>query len=285
MAAKTVQYRVTKAGNTTARYSRWARPPVRFLWFPGQPHGLGKLTHQMRKVEEEMDWFRTYFWGTAKPTNEAFKKGSPLAALITQQGLSRHNGMMGIMANKTLLPQIDTINTDSIAISIFEVTNAQYQQYKPRHSFPLDQYNYPVTGLSRDEVQSYLTWYKEETGAEARLPSAAEAEALHRLAAKKANSENTLRHWAGYAITVDEVPAFREKIAEAELSLMQAVGQHAPTKVGDASVYDLGGNAAEYAQGDAHYGYSAYSFYDAAKPQPSHELETAMGFRVVVDLE
>ena len=24
--------------------------PVRFLWFPGQPHGLGKITHQLRKM-------------------------------------------------------------------------------------------------------------------------------------------------------------------------------------------------------------------------------------------
>ncbi len=258
--------------------------PVRFLWFPGQPHGLGKLTHQMRKVEEEMDWFATYFWGGKKPENEAFKKGSPLATLLTQQKLARHNGMMGVMANKVLLPQLDTVKTDSIAIGIFEVTNAQYQQFKPGHSFALDQYNHPVTGLSREDVQAYLAWYSEETGMEARLPSAAEAEALHALACKKADGENTLRHWAGYAITVDEVPMFLAKVAEAELSLLQPVGQHSPTKVGEASVYDLGGNAAEYAQEDAHYGYSAYSFYDAADAEPAAEQDKAMGFRIVVDL-
>ena len=257
--------------------------PVRFLWFPGQPHGLGKITHQTRKVEEEMEWFRRHFWGTAEEENEAFKKGSPLATLLKKQDHARHNGMMGVMAQKVLLPELDTVKTDSIAIGIFEVTHAQYQQFQATHSYPMDEVNHPVTGLSRAEVEAYLQWMREETGLEVRLPNEAEAKALHEQARKAAGSGNTLRHWAGYALTLDEVPLLREKIQEAELPLLQAVGQHSPRSVGDAKLYDLGGNAAEYAQ-TGHYGYSAYSYYDPANPKPAEEEPKAMGFRVVVEL-
>ena len=34
--------------------------PVRFLLFPGEPHGPRKLSHQMPKVTEEMAWFDKY---------------------------------------------------------------------------------------------------------------------------------------------------------------------------------------------------------------------------------
>ena len=42
------------------------RAPVRFLWFPGQPHGLQKITHQKRKMEEELAWFDKYFFWKAR---------------------------------------------------------------------------------------------------------------------------------------------------------------------------------------------------------------------------
>ena len=38
--------------------------PVKFVVFPGEPHGPRKLTHQMRKVEEEIAWFDKYFFKT-----------------------------------------------------------------------------------------------------------------------------------------------------------------------------------------------------------------------------
>jgi dipeptidyl aminopeptidase/acylaminoacyl peptidase len=38
--------------------------PVKFVVFPGEPHGPRKLTHQMRKVEEEVAWFDKYFFET-----------------------------------------------------------------------------------------------------------------------------------------------------------------------------------------------------------------------------
>ena len=74
--------------------------PVRFLWFPGQPHGLGKLTHQGRKVSEELRWFDTYFFGTAEPINEAVKKGSPLMALLEKEKAPVQDGFVRDYATK-----------------------------------------------------------------------------------------------------------------------------------------------------------------------------------------
>jgi len=47
------------------------------LLFPGEPHGPRKLTHQMRKVEDEVAWFDKYFFKTEKSASDALKKGSP----------------------------------------------------------------------------------------------------------------------------------------------------------------------------------------------------------------
>jgi len=258
--------------------------PVRFLWFPGQPHGLGKLTHQTRKVEEELRWFDTYFFGTHKPKNEAKKKGSPLAKLMARTHISKPNGLYGVMANKALLPQMDTVKADSIAISIFEITHGQFQQYQPNHSFPLDQYNHPITDISWDQVNGYLNWLREQTGDTYRLPNKEEAAALHEIARKQAGKENTLAYWAGYSLTVDEVEMFRELLSEANPTLLLAVGTFGETKVGKATLYDLGGNAAEMGQ-EGNYGFSAYDFFDEADALTPNPSRKGIGFRVVQELK
>jgi hypothetical protein len=53
-----------------------------------------------------------------------------------------------------------------------------------------------------------------------------------------------------------------EKLKELHTILYKKVGKKKPTEVGEAVVYDLGGNIAEYYE-DGIYGYSAYDFYDA----------------------
>ncbi|RMI02402.1 MAG: S9 family peptidase, partial [Calditrichaeota bacterium] len=61
------------------------KAPVRFILFPGQPHGLQRLSHQRRKMEEEIAWFDRYLFGKAslKEQLEArvLPKDSPLALL------------------------------------------------------------------------------------------------------------------------------------------------------------------------------------------------------------
>ena len=62
---------------------------------------------------------------------------------------------------------------------------------------------------------------------------------------------------------MDEVAEFSKKLTEIKTSLFKKVGKYKVSKVGDAEVYDLGGNVAEY-YSNGIYGYSAYDFYDAS---------------------
>ena len=51
--------------------------PVRFVVFPGEPHGLRKYQHQLRKLNEDLRWFDIHLFKDYDPGNEALKKGSP----------------------------------------------------------------------------------------------------------------------------------------------------------------------------------------------------------------
>jgi len=73
----------------------YGKVPVKFVIFPGEPHGPRKLTHQMRKVEEEMAWFDKYFFKTAPAENEALKVGSPLDAALKTKNIARTAGKYG----------------------------------------------------------------------------------------------------------------------------------------------------------------------------------------------
>ncbi|MDX1909505.1 MAG: prolyl oligopeptidase family serine peptidase [Bacteroidia bacterium] len=263
------------------------KAPVRFIWFPGQQHGLRKLSYQKRKVTEELRWLDTYLFGTYKLENESFNEKSPLKSLLDLEEHRLSNGWYGYMENKTLLPAVAVVQTDSIALGVFEVTHAQYAQHKPDHQYLPVQANLPVTGLSYQAVQAYVRWLREQTGKPYRLPNAAEGKALHALALDCAADENTLTYWAGYEITVDEVPMLQEKLKTVTSTLLQPVGTYAPVTVGQARIYDLGGNAAEYCDQNGQpgrYGYSAWELADPAAPRPPADfLHT--GFRVVLDLK
>src|SRR5258707_7439432 len=90
---------------------------VKYVVFPGEPHGPRKLTHQVRKVEEEAAWFDKYFFRTAKPENEAFKKDSPLGVAAALS----HAKKYGTSAYG------DTIhlNIGSMALGVITPANAQ----------------------------------------------------------------------------------------------------------------------------------------------------------------
>ncbi|MDX1587189.1 MAG: prolyl oligopeptidase family serine peptidase, partial [Balneolaceae bacterium] len=256
--------------------------PVRFLWYPGQPHGLQKVTHQTRKMEEEIRWFDKYLFGTYEPENEAFKKESPLAEILKKEEVKIQNGLYGTKAGNSLIPETVRIKEDSISIGRFEVTNAQYAAYDESHSFAAVRANYPVTGITVDEAKAYTEWLSSLTGDSYRLPSTREAESLHKQAQKSAAKENTLNYWAGYDITIDEIPELRKKMEELQHSLLKECGAYKGTEIGEALIYDLGGNAAEYHSGGASYGYSAVSYVDnrgvAEQPPAAYT-----GFRVIRD--
>ncbi|GAB4399608.1 MAG: prolyl oligopeptidase family serine peptidase [Microscillaceae bacterium] len=257
--------------------------PVRFLWFPGQPHGLQKLSHQRRKITEEMAWFEQYLFGNPPRENEAFKENSPLAVLLQKEKHAHQNGLWGHHHQGLLIPEVAVIKADSLAIGIFEVTNAQFAAFQPSHSYSPPSANHPVTGIPFAQAQAYANWLSEKTGEAYRLPNAQEAKALQAKAEAVAPRENTLAYWAGFDITPREVPLFRQKLNEIKTSLLTPAGTFGAVTLGKAKVYDLGGNVAEYyqkADGEALYGFAADDFVEAnASVVPSESK--LKGFRIV----
>ncbi|WP_456462583.1 prolyl oligopeptidase family serine peptidase, partial [Lutibacter sp.] len=238
------------------------KTPVRFLWFPGQPHGLGKITHQLRKMKEELAWIDTYLFNKPPSKNETFKKESPLAQLLEIEKVATTiNGNYGILLNGKLIPETVSVKKDSIEIGRFEVTNAQFKSYNSTFKYDAGLGNYPVV-VSKNEAENYVKWLSSITNNKYRLPNSTEAKSLHKKAFEIAKNENTLNYWAGYAITIDEVTEFKNKLMEVTSHLFKKVGEFKSTKVYDAEIYDLGGNVAEY-YNNGIYGYSAYDFYDA----------------------
>ncbi|MEM9324107.1 MAG: prolyl oligopeptidase family serine peptidase [Bacteroidota bacterium] len=256
---------------------------VRFLWFPGQPHGLQKLSHQLRKVEEEMAWFDQHLFGTDDPKNESFKPDSPLANLLAIQKAVTTEGHYGEMQNGSLIPEVVALQEDSISIGRFEVTNQQYHSHNSDHTFEATKGNHPVSGITFEQAQAYINWLNDVTGKSYRLPSADEGESLHKEALKVAAKENSLNYWAGYALTIDDAKELESKLSEVEEPLIKPVGSFKAQKVKNASLYDLGGNVAEFCQkngGPGYYGFSAYDYVDAKGELFEPKV---VGFRVVLE--
>ncbi|MDP3312608.1 prolyl oligopeptidase family serine peptidase [Lutibacter sp.] len=254
------------------------KTPVRFLWFPGQPHGLGKISHQLRKMNEELDWIDTYLFEKPSKENVTFKKDSPLAQLLEIDKVAiDEQGNFGLLFQGKLIPETVLTKKDSISIGRFEITNAQYKSFKPDFQFNAGLDNYPVI-TSKENAINYVTWLSTLTKKTYRLPTAKEAEKLHKKAHKAAAKENTLNYWSGFDLTMDEVPLFLQKLKETQTLLFKKVGKSAKTTIGDADIYDLGGNVAEYFENGI-YGYSAYDFYD---PSNDKMIESKhVGIRII----
>ncbi|TYA78599.1 S9 family peptidase [Seonamhaeicola marinus] len=236
------------------------KTPVRFLWFPEQPHGLRKITHQLRKMNEEITWIETYLLNKPKTKNPAFKKGSPLDNMLKLQSVKSVDGLYGEMFNKVLIPETVSIKKDSTAIGRFEVTNAQFKAYKPNYNYTVGHDNYPVV-VNLSTAKDYISWLSKLTGKTFRLPNVKEAKTLRKSARKVAAKENTLNYWAGYELVPSDYEKLKGKLEGLNTSLLKPVGSFKACKVGKAEVYDLGGNVAEFFEGGI-YGFSAYDYFD-----------------------
>jgi len=253
------------------------KTPVKFLWFPGQPHGLGKITHQLRKMNEEIAWIDTYLLNKKPDTNEALKEDSPLAAMLKLDEAAMYKGLFGNYKNDKLLPEVVLLKKDSISLGRFEVTNAQFKAFKPDFNFEAGKENYPVV-TDKASAEAYVTWLSQKTGATYRLPNAKEAKSLQQKAAKAAKDQNNLNHWAGYEITPEDAALLEEKVSALNHSLLRPVGSGKAVGLGTATVYDLGGNVAEYSQNGT-YDYSAYDYADPFNWEPVKSKH--VGIRVV----
>jgi dipeptidyl aminopeptidase/acylaminoacyl peptidase len=245
----------------------YGKVPVKFVVFPGEPHGPQKLTHQLRKVEDEVAWFDKYFFKTAKQENEAFKKDSPLAEVLHREKIKRTNDMLGGVYGEAdsrfkfdsrcgtnlsaVVPEV--IHRGDLEVGRYEVTRAQFYSFvvsecgdgkAPPANRPGSE-NYPAISVSLQMASDYVKWLSKNTGQTWRLPYEDEVKELY----ENRDGENTLDYWAGYAPNPEDAARLREKAKELSgtAPLLKEVGSfHGQGKDDEEPIYDLGGNVAEW---------------------------------------
>jgi dienelactone hydrolase len=219
--------------------------PVKFILFPGEAHGIRKLAHQRRKLQEDLTWFDKYLFGTYEPENEAFNKESPLAEAFKRTEVAISDGHYGRLSQGTLVPEVVTYKGEEIGR--FEVTRAQFAFFDAGYTYERGTGNYPANGVSFDEAQAYVEWLSQLTGEAYRLGTAAEMKSLYGSAT---GNENTLDYWAGYKPNPDDAALLAKKITElpGDAPLLREVGSF-PGRGDDVLVFDLSGNVAEWVIG------------------------------------
>jgi dipeptidyl aminopeptidase/acylaminoacyl peptidase len=215
---------------------------VRFVLFPGEKHALTKLAHRRRKVKEELAWLDRYLFASVAPSNLSLKEASPLAWALQRRQARRDGSRYGVRVKGRLLPEIVTYGERRIGR--FEVTRAQFAEFDKTYRTEPGRENYPANGITFAQAQNYCAWLSKQTGRTYRLPNEEEAEELYELSE---GEENTLDHWAGYAVNPDDAARLRELLMQqdGEALLLREVGSF--RAVGGAeAVFDLGGNVAEW---------------------------------------
>jgi dipeptidyl aminopeptidase/acylaminoacyl peptidase len=225
----------------------YGKVPVKFVIFPGEPHGPRKLTHQMRKIEEEMAWFDKYFFKTTPVENEALKAGSPLDAALKTKNIARTGGDYGSsLAGKgksVLIPEV--VKRGDVEIGRFEVTRAQFAAFDKNYKVDPGTENYPANGVTFEQAKAYTEWLSKLTSQTWRLPTEKEAASWY----DKKDGENTLDYWAGYAPNPDDTKRLRQKVTDlgGNAPLLKPAGSFAGQGQEDQElVFDLGGNVAEW---------------------------------------
>ncbi|MFQ5721374.1 MAG: prolyl oligopeptidase family serine peptidase, partial [Candidatus Aminicenantales bacterium] len=256
------------------------KAPVRFIVFPGQPHGLGKLTHQRRKMKEEIAWFDKYFFKTAEAKNEAFKKGSPLDFAFQKEKFAKVGHLYGQKLKGYLVPEV--VAAGQLEVGRFEITRAQWASFDKNYKYDPQTANYPVSGITFAQAEKYVQWLSQVTGKEFRLPTVAEAENLTK---KGGKNENILDYWAGYNLNPDDAHLLLEKVKALKgfAPLLLPVDSFQGTE--KEMIFGLGGNVAEWAvdekgQGKI-VGRCALTPQDPYGTYPSPPLEY-VGLRVVM---
>jgi dipeptidyl aminopeptidase/acylaminoacyl peptidase len=221
--------------------------PVKLVLFPGEAHGPRKLSHQLRKVNEEMAWFDKYLFHAKPPENEAFKKGSPLDVALRRKSIQKSGTNFGVMlsaSKKVLAPEV--VKRGDLEMGRFEVTRAQYAAFDKSYKIDSGTENFPANGISFDKAKAYCDWLSKQAGQTYRLPNESEVESLY----KDRAGENTLDYWAGYSLNPEDAQRLDEKIKllPGNAPLLREVGSFSGQgDDGDELIFDLGGNVAEWA--------------------------------------
>ena len=257
--------------------------PVKFLLFPGEPHGLQEYSHQLRKVEEEMDWFDRWFFKTLAAENEAFKKDSPLGQVLRRKEIAKVGTGYGVEAKPggELIPE--AVKRGDLEIGRFEVTRAQYAAFDPVYMIAPGTENHPANNIPFEKAKAYAAWLSKLTGQTWRLANEDEVASLY----QGLGSENTLDYWAGYAPNPDDARKLGAKVEElgGAAPLLKEAGSFAGSgKEDEPLLFDLGGNVAEWVIGKDGSGKKMGGSADRpADPRAQSAAATAeyTGFRVV----
>ncbi len=217
---------------------------VKFILFPGEGHGLKEVAHQRRKLTEELAWFDRHLFGTHRDVAYAVKKDSPLATFLGRERARKVDGKFGLRERDILVPEV--AHFQGIAVARFETTRAQFAQFDPRFQVPAGMENLPVT-VTFEQAVGYCRWLSQKTGRKYRLPRSAEADRLYDDEASA--GENTLDYWAGHAVNPDDAARIRAELRTLPgwTTLLRPVGFKGR---GEPSIFDLGGNVAEWVQGE-----------------------------------
>jgi dipeptidyl aminopeptidase/acylaminoacyl peptidase len=229
------------------------KAPVKFILFPGEAHGPKKLTHQLRKLNEEEAWFDAYLFKTTPPENEALKKGSPLEVALKRASVQKSGASYGVVFHPPATPENpapdvlipETVKRGAIEIGRFEITRAQFAVFQKDYKLESGTENYPANGITLEQAQAYCKWLSELTGETYRLPNEGESAEFY----EPRSGENTLDYWAGYALNPEDAQRLEAKIKElsGDAPLLREVGNFAAAgDQGEELVFDLGGNVAEW---------------------------------------
>jgi dipeptidyl aminopeptidase/acylaminoacyl peptidase len=227
--------------------------PVRFLSYPGEPHGLRELSHQRRKMEEDLKWIDTYLFGETSMEKRVDERlladDAPLSLLETADAPATVDGTHGTRVRGTLIPETVALG-DTLTIGRFEVTRAQYGAFDEDYDVPVGTAEYPANDVSPEAAEAYVEWLSEQTDRSYRLPTAAELKALK--GARAGSAENTPAYWAGYTPNPDEARRLRARLAQQPIdALLMPVGSRPPGHGENGRgplVYDVDGNVAEWAR-------------------------------------
>jgi len=258
---------------------------VKFVLFPGEPHGLQQLAHQRRKVEEDLAWFDRHLFTPVRADSaaraalaaEAFDSTSPLGLALRRQRIARVGTRDGVALHGggTVIPEI--VRYQGFDLGRFEVTRAQWAAFDSSYRVEPGTENYPANNVTFQSAQAYLQWLSRVTGESYRLGTEQELKPLYEGAAA---SENTLDYWAGYTLNPSDTRwvAERTRLLPGEAPLLKEVGSFAGR--GDAElVFDLGGNAAEWAVGANGQGILLGGSADRPADAKAGPQEAATGYR------
>ncbi|REJ74024.1 MAG: hypothetical protein DWQ36_09080 [Acidobacteria bacterium] len=255
---------------------------VRFVLYPGEPHGLRSVAHQERKIREDLAWLDRHLFGKAERTDffehdPALPRDSALAALFELQQVQRRgDGALGRQQDGVLVPE--TTDFGELEIARFELTRAQLAAMTGDDVATGDA-NLPAM-LSYEQAREYATWLSERTGSTYRLPTAAEAKKFSR------KGGNTLQRWLGYEPTVDDLAAVEEALDERlreRHHLLVPVDRETAHRGRDdqALVWGLGGNVATWAVGEDGSGGPVGPAADRAPGLKGASDTTLVGLRLV----